>query len=121
MANLKELCRVLDSVDTVNKRTRAGRSILSKSALRRRLKDELETTSTTEEAVAVAVDALATAPAEEVVEATVQILGGVIERLSGDTVTDLVDEGSEDPEYDSTAGEDAAVEGLPSDIQDSIR
>ena len=83
--NLKELSGI--------KPTEAGarvadssRSDLAKKRLRdsakRKIKDELEATETTEQAIEVAVNALEDQEPEVVIEAVIETLGGIIEELS---------------------------------------
>lgn len=65
-------------------------------ALRKRIKDELDETETTSEAVDVVVEALEDAPAEQVLAATVEVLGQAIDALQ-EQVSPTDDETIDEP------------------------
>lgn len=99
--DLKKLSIIADSAKPATpapKVTAAKRRLTdSFKKLKRRIKDDLEGTESTEEVIDVVQNYLAEAPADEVLQATVEVLGEVVDKLE-ELATEEVVETEDKPE-----------------------
>ena len=105
--------------DAEAKKYRKFRVTDSYKSLVKKIKDDMEETVNTQEAVDVAIEALQEAPAEQVVAACVEVLAGTIDVLQENVAT-LAEAVPEVPEEEVVEEEETKVEDSAKKIQDAI-